>query len=63
MLVSVRAWLNHLPIRMQEVAHQSQAHQFDLPEALAQNWGNIQFGIRELSTENGESTVSFCLGC
>ncbi|WP_180072162.1 hypothetical protein [Acinetobacter sp. YH12200] len=28
-----------------------------LAEALAQNWGNIQFGIRELSSENGESTV------
>ena len=28
-----------------------------LAEALAQNWGNIQFGIRELSAENGESTV------
>ena len=24
---------------------------------LAQNWGNIQYGIRELSSENGESTV------
>lgn len=28
-----------------------------LAEALAQNWGNIQYGIRELSAENGESTV------
>ena len=28
-----------------------------LAEALAQNWGNIQYGIRELSSENGESTV------
>lgn len=28
-----------------------------LAEALAQNWGNIQFGVRELSAENGESTV------
>jgi hypothetical protein len=26
-------------------------------EALAQNWGNIQFGIRELEQRNGESTV------
>ena len=24
---------------------------------MAQNWGNIQYGIRELSAENGESTV------
>lgn len=28
-----------------------------LAEALAQEWGNIQFGIRELSSENGSSTV------
>lgn len=28
-----------------------------LAEALAQNWGNISFGIRELSQSNGESTV------
>lgn len=28
-----------------------------LGEAIAQNWGNIQFGIRELSQSNGESTV------
>lgn len=28
-----------------------------LAEALAQNWGNIQFGIRELEQKNGESTV------
>lgn len=28
-----------------------------LAEALAQNWGNIQFGIRELEQSNGESTV------
>lgn len=28
-----------------------------LAEALAQNWGNISFGIRELSQQNGESTV------
>lgn len=28
-----------------------------LAEALAQEWGNIQFGIRELSAENGQSTV------
>lgn len=28
-----------------------------LAEALAQNWGNLQFGIRELSQSNGESTV------
>src|SRR5690625_2689596 len=28
-----------------------------MAEALAQEWGNIQFGIRELSSENGVSTV------
>ncbi len=28
-----------------------------LAEAIAQNWGNIQFGIRELSQSRGESTV------
>ncbi len=28
-----------------------------LAEAIAQNWGNIQFGIRELSSENSVSTV------
>lgn len=28
-----------------------------LAEAIAQNWGNIQFGIRELSQEAGESAV------
>lgn len=28
-----------------------------LAEALAQNWGNLEFGIRELSQANGESTV------
>lgn len=28
-----------------------------LAEAIAQNWGNLQFGIRELSQANGESTV------
>lgn len=28
-----------------------------LAEALAQNWGNIQFGIREIEQRNGESTV------
>ncbi len=28
-----------------------------LAEALAQNWGNLQFGIRELEQSNGESTV------
>lgn len=26
-------------------------------EAIAQNWGNLQFGVRELSQQNGESTV------
>lgn len=26
-------------------------------EAIAQSWGNLQFGIRELSQANGESTV------
>lgn len=28
-----------------------------LAEAMAQNWGNIQFGLRELDQRNGESTV------
>ena len=28
-----------------------------LAETLAQEWGNIQYGIRELSQSNGESTV------
>lgn len=28
-----------------------------LAEAMAQNWGNIQFGIRELDQTNGASTV------
>lgn len=28
-----------------------------LAEVLAQNWGNVDFGIRELSQANGESTV------
>lgn len=28
-----------------------------LAEAMAQTWGNIQFGIRELEQRNGESTV------
>ncbi len=28
-----------------------------LAEAMAQSWGNMQFGIRELSQSNGESTV------
>lgn len=28
-----------------------------LAEAIAQTWGNIQFGIRELSQANGESTM------
>lgn len=28
-----------------------------LAEAIAQQWGNIQFGIRELEQRNGESTV------
>jgi len=32
-----------------------------LAEVLAQNWGNLQFGIRELSQENGESLMeAFC---
>lgn len=32
-----------------------------LAEAIAQNWGNLQFGIRELEQRNGESTVeTFC---
>lgn len=28
-----------------------------LAEAIAQNWGNMQFGIQELEQRNGESTV------
>lgn len=28
-----------------------------LAEAMAQSWGNMQFGIRELDQRNGESTV------
>ncbi len=28
-----------------------------LAEAMAQSWGNLQFGIREMSQANGESTV------
>src|SRR5574340_1669066 len=28
-----------------------------LAEVAAQNWGNLQFGIRELEQRNGESTV------
>lgn len=28
-----------------------------LAEALAQSWGNMQFGVRELEQKNGESTV------
>lgn len=28
-----------------------------LAEAIAQSWGNVQFGIRELEQRNGESTV------
>ncbi len=28
-----------------------------LAEAMAQSWGNIQFGIREIEQRNGESTV------
>jgi hypothetical protein len=28
-----------------------------LAETLAQNWGNLQYGLRELSQANGESTV------
>ena len=32
-----------------------------LAEVLAQNWGNLDFGIRELSQENGESVVeAYC---
>lgn len=32
-----------------------------LAETIAQNWGNLQFGIRELEQRNGESTVqAFC---
>lgn len=32
-----------------------------LAEAMAQNWGNVQFGIKELEQRNGESTVeAFC---
>lgn len=28
-----------------------------LAEAIAQNWSNLQFGIKELEQRNGESTV------
>ena len=28
-----------------------------MAEAIAQNWGNIQFGVKELEQRNGESTV------
>jgi hypothetical protein len=32
-----------------------------LAEALAQGWGNIQYGVKELEQRNGESTVeAFC---
>lgn len=32
-----------------------------LAEVLAQNWGNLKFGIRELENKDGESTVeAFC---
>ena len=32
-----------------------------LAEAIAQNWGNIQFGVKELEQRNNESTVeAFC---
>ena len=32
-----------------------------LAEAIAQNWQNLQFGVRELEQRNGESTVeTFC---
>jgi hypothetical protein len=32
-----------------------------LAEAIAQNWGNIQFGVKELEQRNNESTVEvFC---
>ncbi len=32
-----------------------------LAEAMAQNWQNLQFGIRELEQRNGESTIeAFC---
>lgn len=32
-----------------------------LAEALAQNWGNIAFGVKELEQRNGESTVlTYC---
>ena len=32
-----------------------------LAEAIAQEWGNIQFGVRELEQRNGESTVeAYC---
>lgn len=32
-----------------------------MAEAIAQNWGNVQFGIKELEQRNGESTVeAFC---
>lgn len=32
-----------------------------MAEALAQNWGNIQYGVKELEQRNGESTIeAFC---
>lgn len=32
-----------------------------MAELIAQNWGNLDFGVRELSSENGESLVeSYC---
>ena len=32
-----------------------------LAEAMAQNWGNLQYGVRELEQRNGESTVeTYC---
>jgi hypothetical protein len=35
-----------------------------LAEVLAQNWGNLQFGIREVSRENGATLAeAFCWDC
>ena len=32
-----------------------------LAEVLAQNWGNMQYGIKELENKNGESTMmAYC---
>jgi hypothetical protein len=43
--------------RTRAAAPRSPGPSIRLAEALAQNWGNIQFGIRELEQRQGESTV------